>query len=481
MAGEGQPAIDRLRGVLGDLKPEARAKLIGELERGMLRGDNVAGAEVVLAELRRAVRDGVGRAPRFGDPARRFFRPIEPFLVDDTPDHKHQGRIARAALQPLWLWLSDTLMPEDARTYCEQAEQALTAGDNDRVDQLARSFQDRAVLAMQQALADLQKDDKERRKITMQFGSLRAIGDITTASAILSRRDGLAILGAQLPDVINNFNGAMLEQIKALIDSPFVAKSDLFLYTLVLVMSRLAPPWPLIRLATKAAGGDVANRVAETPYALAVDLILDEVERQARELTGDLKSGRGIAVTALLKEIHDAMRGLRSELDLPIESPWGKQLAAIRSDISKVLTAEIELTPGRVRRLVRPRRSKEITPGSALNADEVQETEALIGFVIACRNYAGELAINEVTQRTFSELRKQLETGTRMLLDGLRASSREERSFRQSQVDASVRFCAKVFGEEYAALLSKAAGVAFHTPPKMDANAVLPGERKTAN
>ena len=43
-----------------------------------------------------------------------------------------------------------------------------------------------------------------------------------------------------------------------------------------------------------------------------------------------------------------------------------------------------------------------------------------------------------------------------------------ERPFRQSQVDAAVRFCAKVFGQEYAALLTKAADVASH------------GERKAA-
>jgi hypothetical protein len=282
----------------------------------------------------------------------------------------------------------------------------------------------------------------------------------------------LAVLGAQMPDVIKNFNGPVLEQVKALLDSPLVTKSDLFLYALILAMSRLAAPWQLIRLATKAAGGDVANRIAETSYALAVDLVLDEVERQARELAVDLKSSRSIAVSALLKEIHDAVRGLRSELDLPVESSWGKQLAAIRSEISKALTAEIELTPGCVRRLMRPRPSKEIVPGSVLNSDEVEEADALIGFVVACRNYASELAINEVTQRTFSELQKHLDTGTRTLLDALRISSSAERSFRQSQVEAAVRFCSKVFGPEYAALLLKAAEVASQGPSKTGANAL---------
>jgi hypothetical protein len=46
------------------------------------------------------------------------------------------------------------------------------------------------------------------------------------------------------------------------------------------------------------------------------------------------------------------------------------------------------------------------------------------------------------------------------LLDALRIASPTERTFRQSQLDAAVQFCAKVFGQEYASLLVKAAGVA---------------------
>jgi hypothetical protein len=190
--------------------------------------------------------------------------------------------------------------------------------------------------------------------------------------------------------------------------------------------------------------------------------VLDEVDRRVRELTADLKSGRGIAVSALLKEVHDALRGLRSEIDSSPESAWGKQLTAVRAEVSKLLSSEIELTSGRVRRLIRPRPAKEIASAPALDADEVAEVEALIGFVMTCRNYASELAINEVTQRTVNDLQQFLDTGTRTLLDTLRNATGSERAFRQSQVEAAVRFCAKVFGKEYASLLTKAAEVASH-------------------
>ena len=61
-----QPAVEKLREYLRDLKPAARALLMGELERTLLRGDDLGGAEVILAELRREIRDGVSDAERVG-------------------------------------------------------------------------------------------------------------------------------------------------------------------------------------------------------------------------------------------------------------------------------------------------------------------------------------------------------------------------------------------------------------------------------
>jgi hypothetical protein len=253
------------------------------------------------------------------------------------------------------------------------------------------------------------KDERERRRLTVQLGTPWALEDVQAVRGILDARDGLAMLGSRLPGHINVLQGPLLERVKSQIDTPLGARSDLFLYSLALVMGRLAAPWQLIRLAIKEVGGDNATRIAETPYAVAVDMVLDEIERRARELVTDLKSGRGIAVSALLKEVHDALRGIRSELDLPTESAWAKQLIAVRAEMSRMLSSEIELMAGRVRRLIRPRPSKEIAAGGKLDADEVVEVESLIGFLMTCRNYAGELAINEITQRVFNDLQKSLE------------------------------------------------------------------------
>ena len=66
MAGA-ETTVERLRHFLRELSPGARSLLIGELERSVLRGEDVVGADLVLQELRRIVREQRDVAPRVED------------------------------------------------------------------------------------------------------------------------------------------------------------------------------------------------------------------------------------------------------------------------------------------------------------------------------------------------------------------------------------------------------------------------------
>ena len=131
MTSDGQ-SVERLRDYLRTLKPEARAMLVTELERGMLRGDEAAGNEFVLQELRRTIRAAGQTVPRIGDAARLFFAPLEPFLIDDGADHKRVGRLARVSLEPIWEWICRDLMPAEAKALCDDINRALVADDGPR-------------------------------------------------------------------------------------------------------------------------------------------------------------------------------------------------------------------------------------------------------------------------------------------------------------------------------------------------------------
>jgi len=456
----GADTIERLREYLRALTPQAHGLLIAEMERGLLRENIDAGTDLVLQELRRIMREQREGSPRIGHCARFFFKPIEPFMVDDRGDHKHEGRIARSSLTLLWTWVQRDLLPDEAKTLADEVNQALLADDRAEAERTTRVFQDRAAAAIEVVLAAAAGDERTQRRTFAQIGTPRAREDATTLRCVLAGRDALASLAGQLPLRIADLSGATLDECKTLIEQLAARNDELFVYGLLTVMSRLAQPWQAIRFGVKAAGSDTAARVAETRYGVTVTIMLAELERLVGELRNELASGRGVAVGASLKTIHDAARGLRTELDLPVDSSWGRALAGLRAQIADVLRGELDQAPGRVRRLLRARPSSEIRAHATLDLDEVAETEALVAFVGTCRQFAGELAINELTQRTFSEIQQYLDSSTRSLLDALRHAGETDRAFRQCQVDAAVRFCGQAFGAEYAALLTKAADVA---------------------
>jgi hypothetical protein len=465
MATGGLP-VERLREFLRQLPAGSRALLIAELERAVLRGDDVPGGDLLLQEVRSAVRASGEPVPRADDPARLFFHAIEPYLVDESdPTEKHAGRIARTALDPLWSWIRRDLVPEQAEVYARDVARLLAAEETETCEDVTNAFQDEVAEAIRAAFEAARSDDKLRRRMAGQIGTPKAFDHAHSLLTILSGRRALAFVTSRLPGHIRNFAYAHLEGAKEPLDQLLGAQRELMPYALVLVMGRLAAPWQLIRLAVQDAESDDPARIAGSPYAVAVTIVIEDMERMVGELKTDLKRGSVVAVTSLIKCMHDTARGLRTEIDLAGDSPWSRRLAAIRSEIADMLKAEIESAPGRVRRLLRPRPASEIARGATLNPDDVAETEALIEFVGACRNYAGELAISEMTLRTFHELQQYLDTNTQALVDGLRGVSDAERNFRLSQIDAAVRFCAKVFGPEYAALLGKAAEVAANAAP----------------
>ena len=187
------------------------------------------------------------------------------------------------------------LLPDETKTLTDAVNDALLAGDEAKAEQLTRAFQDSAAGAIKAAFAAADDDEKVRRRMLVQIGTPRAYDDGTVLMRVLKSRDTLATFAAHLPLHIANLADTRLDQAKVLVESTAAFDGDTFLHALLTVMGRLAAPWQLIRLGIKAAGTDVAARVAETPYGVTVNIVLAELERLVGELRSELRSGRGVA------------------------------------------------------------------------------------------------------------------------------------------------------------------------------------------
>ena len=264
-------------------------------------------------------------------------------------------------------------------------------------------------------------------------------------------------LGSRLPSQLRAFTDSQITSVTAALAVPALQTPQLLPFALSLIMQRLVAPWQIIRLAIKMAASDDEIRVAATPFGIAVSIALHDLSFLAACLRTDIRRGQFDNVGEQLKILHDGVRGLRTELDLRNDSNWGKQLTSIRAEISNSLQSEIDSVPGRVRRILRQRADKDIASAPKIDDTEVEDTAALIDFVAVCRTYASELAINEVTLRTYSDLQHYVEQSTEGLVQSLRSGDAKSRAYRQMQAKAAIRFCEVLFGRDYALLMSRAA------------------------
>jgi len=435
-----------------------------EFERAIERGEDTTVATFVLEQLRKIVRgtDEAAR-PRADDPARIVFHPLEPFLIDGQASPR-PGQIRRASLQPVWQWLVREGAPEQAREL-DQAFRDGAAGNSSRIELAARKLQ----LAAADAIFKIAiQESTDQRRALSRIGPPDLIEDLIAIASVLRAREAFDTLDSRLPSYMRIFGEPQIVTTSAALNVPSLQTPQMLPFALSLVMRRLTAPWQIIRLAVRMAASDDELRVAATPYGIAVTIALHDLSRLASGLRADIRRGHFDNVAEHLKMLHDGVRGLRTELDLRNDSTWGKQLASIRADISNALQSEIESVPGRVRRLLRQRADKDIPAGAQLDASEVDEIVALIDFVAVCRTYAGELAINEVTLRTFSDLQHYVEQSTEALVQSLRASEGKNRAYRQLQVAAAIRFCDVLFGPDYASLMNRAA------------ESAMTGERKSS-
>jgi hypothetical protein len=449
-----QTSIERLRDYLVQLSPQAQALLMREFERAIERGEDTTVANFVLEQLRKIVRGADDEArPRTDDPARLLFRPLEPFLVESNFPPR-RGQIRRASLPPVWQWLTRDGAPEQAREFEATLARLGESGTGSSLESATRKLQLAAAEAISQVVALGASGDK---RALARVGAPDVIEDLQPIGSVLQFREAIDTLNGRLPSNLRVFADNQIGSVGAALNVPALQTPQLLPFALSLVMQRLTAPWQIIRLAIKMAASDDEIRVAATPYGVAVTLALHDLSYLAAQLRADIKRGHFENVAEHLKTLHDGVRGLRTELDLRNDSQWGKQLTSIRAEISNSLQSEIDSVPGRVRRLLRQRADKDISVGITVDGTEVDETAALIDFVAVCRTYASELAINEVTLRTYSDLQQYVEKSTEALVQSLRGGDTKTRPYRQMQVQAAIRFCEVLFGHDYASLMSRAA------------------------
>jgi hypothetical protein len=357
-------APDKIEDYLQRLTPTARSNLLTELERLEVCGAALTGSADILEKLRAEFRKGE-RPPKSGQPQQRvanpsryFFTPLEPLLVNGAAEHAHSGRILRGSLAPIWEWITKDLLPTMARDYESEMKRLIAADNQQQIKQVVGTFQTKIVKYLESTLGSPDGVEQTRIKLATYTASHAAYGDLAKMMHVLRTRDALAKFNDALPAAIDKFDGARVSQVAQLLDGFRKNHAEELAFAMALVATRLKTPWQLIRLTTKLAPSKNVADIAATPYAIAVTMVLDQLDDKRLAMRVALKNERVLVARELLTEIDDTERALQAHIDRLDESEWGKRLRNLMDQINAMVDAEVSRFPDKVDHILASRSSR---------------------------------------------------------------------------------------------------------------------------
>jgi len=347
---------ERIQEFLQRLTPVTRGSLLTELERLESSDSEVTGAAEVMAKLRAEFRKDGSTQNRATSASRYFFAPLEPLLVDGAPEHANSGRIQRGSLSPIWEWISRDLLPTMTRDYVSEMSRLIAADNKKEARKVAAAFQTKVIKSLEGRFRASDSADQTRAKLAVYTSSHAVYEDLSRMLCVLRASDALAQFNDALPVKIENLDDARVARVTGLLAAFAKDHAEVIPFALTLVARRLRRPWQLIRLATKAAPSKIAADIAATQFAIAVSMVLDQLDDRRLALRVALRKNRILVAKEILTEIYDTEYALQVRIDQLDQSDWGARLRNLMNAIAALVETETSHFPKNIGHVLASRR-----------------------------------------------------------------------------------------------------------------------------
>jgi flagellin-specific chaperone FliS len=349
--------IERIWEFLQRLTPLTRSCLLNELERLDVSGIEIPGSADIQARLRAEFRKDGPPQNRMNTPSRVFFMPLDPFLIETSPEHENPGRIPRGSLAPIWEWIGRDLLPTMTRDFNAQMKDLIAAEKQREARQVASAFQTKVVKYLESTLGSPDGAEQTRLRLASYTASRSAYGDLIKIMCVLRARAALANFDEVLPKrQIVKFDNPQVAKMSALLAKFSSTNAEALPFAITLIVKRMKAPWQVLRLATKAAASKKASDVAATPFAVAVPMVMDRIDDNRTALRIALRNNRILIAKQLLADAYDIEYALRVRIDKLDESDWGVRLRGLMDAIAELVEAEVKRFPDEVGHVLGSRR-----------------------------------------------------------------------------------------------------------------------------
>ncbi len=441
-------SLDRLRSYLDRLSSYRRLDLLKQVAMAGGRGGSSAELAMILEALRPGLEQDLRAESGLQFARLVFFRPCEPFVIDERGTTKHRGFIHRPSLDGLWKWLSFRTDNSNWTERTERAVEAILHGDLSEADSLVVGMRADAAAAIHEANDVANRSDLYRQKLTLRVGGAQAFADLADIAEVFEREVDLDRLGRHVAGYLGPESGSLDRNAISELVGVLAAQDDPLALSLVRVFRELPDPTDLIRLLTATEGTDDGAKLANSRLAGCVDVLLADLDFTAARIDRVIGQPEHFdRLHAELVRFHRIARALGVAIDLDKAPSWRTTLGERRRWIAASLSGEIgEAADSIVRALRAPRNAGE----EAQQGERETRAIYLARLLAALRPLRSELAVNRSVMEALRKIEAHLETlysATRLDTRPRAAMTPAERSRRET-FEAVVSILAGPVAEE---------------------------------
>lgn len=439
-----QELVSRLRGYLQELSGDSHQTLMRTIDRARARGEASPVHSIIMDALRDLKSGDEDFKRRIPSVERSFFNPLEAVMLDTPLPNKQVGRIDRASLRPIWIWITRDLVPGCLDSELAALRSATVDEDSSAIATYASEFRVAVCSAVRAEIDTLDKQYGTLQKLEAQLGSSRILADLHDMIAVFEQQDVINAFLAKMPEKlpVGRAGLAILEKSLRVYGKETTANP---IYAFASVVDRMGSPSDLVRFAVTHAKSSDPAIVRQTKAAGAVQMALSEAALEVEHLRHHLSNDRDLEkVVARMRRLHELASSIALTLDDEPSDPWLKNLAGIRARASDLLCKELEPLLHMIKRVVGvvETRGKEIVPDTA----SVSEAAFGITLFMTARDVRGSLAINSLIERTEKGVETILEGQGKQAIDRLGSASEENWQAATARSAAAVRLYKVYYG-----------------------------------
>ena len=449
-------AGEQLQGFLNQL-PEKELKILAakiELDRGENRFGIPHDALMALLRPRLAEM----RAPRIFTPQRVLCLPFEDMLIFKDPDPKQPGKIARAAIGPMWNLLMDRVKPK-WDPIADAFIAAQKKGDETTKNQTASALWALAAQTLKEWDTELGTDAGEIRAAAKKIGGTKRLEDLREMMAILAIADIVESLKEKLPrKPILNFTPEHVTIVKRHYDMVGDQAADHEVYLLLALMGRLLQPFPILKVFRALSRKLDDTLTSSTDLGIAGNIVIEALERDADAVAeaADAPNATETDVIAKAKRFSLAFKGITADIGIRRDGDWGKRMYGCRGKVSHAIENLVLSNAQDVILNMLPNKGKGI-PDFSDFPDEAkfEMAERRARALGEASRMAEQIGLQSACQSKVNQLRKDLEQYAAKIIEKLPKVGPDNKPEASAHLATTVRLVELITNSDTADLLRR--------------------------